>query len=431
VRARCWPWAAIAVLAAASRADGQDLEQAAAARPNVVIVLADDLSDSDLDAVRTPHLDALASRGVRFRRAYASPTCSPTRRSIMFGTWWGEPSGEPCEPPEARTPAPEQPSLPRMLAEAGYQTALFGKWHVGSNRDGPWELAPQAHGFGVWRAGMPSNVPRCGGTDDFNWMRVDDGVAKLTSEYNTTAIRDEFLAWWREDRGPAPRFAVVAFQAPHLPMHVPPAEVLPPGYRTPRSVREKYEAAIVSLDVVLGEMLAAMEQGPGERADTWVFFMADNGTPGIVARGADRRRWKTTAFEGGVRVPFIVAGPDVAQRGRESRALVHAVDLMATIADLVGTTDFVAGAELDSTSFAGILRGTDEGSRTHVYCDYHPDEGPWERAVITQRWKLRKHDDEETFFDLRADPHEMSPLRADDPAVAEVVDRLRALLADP
>jgi len=379
-------------------------------RPNVVLVIADDVGVIDAQSVNTPALDSLVSSGVTFTRAFANPVCSPTRRALMFGRWWGTGSGTVCGPPQPETPPEGAFSVAKLMKIGGYRTALFGKWHVGSNRLGAWEDSPRIHGFDTWRAGLPMNVRSCGGNDYRDWTRVDDGVNRNSTEYQTIAVRDAFLDWWT--RTPGAKFAVVAYQAAHGPFHRPPAELLPPNYPGTLSSRDRYEAMIVSLDHVLGEMLAVIDL-----ADTYVIFIGDNGTPQTVA--PDPTRAKGTTFERGIHVPLVVAHSGLTPA--VSSALVHAVDLTATIAELGGIPIPV---EMDSRSFVRCLSKPTARTRSFVYCQDADD-----RCVRSQRYKLRVDAGVEEFYDLLVDPAESSPLDVTDPLVLPLVERFRDVMA--
>ena len=389
----------------------QDAEQ-----PNVVIVVMDDVALWDADRIELPTLDALAAEGVSFRRAYAMPTCSPTRQSLFFGEYTGRVAGFTCSMSEDRSPDLEAVSLAETMRAAGYATAIFGKWHMGAVDGQPWESSPQHHGFDAWRAGIPSNVTRCNGKNYSYWTRVDDGEATLSTEYHGRALRDEFVRWWGATEGS--KFAYVAFQAPHVPFHTPPEDLLPEGYSAEDSARGLFESMLVSLDFTLRQMLDVVD-----RSSTWVFVLGDNGTPPEARiRGLQRGKLKKTSFENGVKVPMVVAGPGL-ESSHETEALVHVVDLYATIAELVGA-EVPDGAARDSVSFAPCLARPEATVRDHVICDYVEFKA-WgqpggkapkrERAVVTSSWKLRRYGKRiEELYDLENDPTERTPIAPDE-----------------
>jgi arylsulfatase A-like enzyme len=387
-------------------------------RPDVYVIIADDLALSDLAVVETPHLDALAARGVSFTRAYANPMCTPSRHSFLFGVWSDARLGDPCEP--------KQPpfdrgafTLPKMLDAAGYATALFGKWHLGGNDVAAWELTPHLFGFETWRAGVPSNVVLCGGEDYFEWTRVDDGRKTLSKQYQTEALLEAFLAW-RTEPVEGPRFAVLSLQTPHAPMHVPPRF----SDRPTEDLRAQYELMVRDMDATVGALL-----GPGriDPEEDLVLFFGDNGTPSKASGpGQSGDRVKFSTFEGGIKVPLIVTGPGIAG-GATTSALVHVVDVAATVAEVLG----LAPPPGDGLSFRYALRDPSAGSeRDHVYCSRAGLNRvkPRERAVVTEGFKLRESGELLELYDLARDPGETVDLSTD-PGHAAVLAELQELLA--
>jgi arylsulfatase A-like enzyme len=388
-------------------------------RPHIVVVIADDLADSDLDRIPTPTLDRIAARGVRLRRAYANPICTASRESFHLARWSETGFINACK---TKTRGDHGAfTIAKMLDAAGYETGLFGKWHIGTNRVADWKLSPHLYGYEVWRAGLPTNVANCGGRDYFQWNRIDDGEITGSREYQTYAVRDAYASWMHEERGPDPRFAVVSFQTPHVPLHLPPLA----GREDAEALgdRELYELMVRDLDLAVGRVVSLLDL---ER--DWFVFFGDNGTP-QPARHPDQDpgKLKYTTFEDGVNVPLIVAGPGIAA-GAESDALVHVVDVAATLAEALG----LRAPPGDGVSFLDALRDPSHpGVRDHVFSAHGPirsKDMPRERAVITRTHKLRVDDGVESLFDLAADPREERDL-VGDPGQAEILEELRALLA--
>jgi arylsulfatase A-like enzyme len=318
------------------------------------------------------------------------------------------------------------------MKSAGYATAIFGKWHVGNSPQGNWAQTPQLHGFDSWRAGMPSNVARCGGSSYWKWLRVDDGETTLSRQYNTIAIRDAFLDWWRETEGP--RFAYVAFQAPHLPLHLPPERLLA-GAQVPAdpSPRQLYQLMLISLDHVVGEIMEAVNL-----RETLVIFLGDNGTPPEATRpDQNHSKVKTTTFEDGINVPMIIAGLGIPAHGMR-HDVVHAVDLMATISELVGI-ELPEDGELDSIPIRPHQPEPELQARPYVFSSYiperiglnrpHPDI-LFDEAVVARRYKLRNKNEVEELYDLERDPGEHQPLDLSAPDLAETVQKLRRFRAE-
>ncbi len=419
--------------------------------PDVLLIVGDDFNWTDLDSVETPNLDQLARRGMTFRRHYSFPVCSPTRHALLFGRLplrdgIGDSVGSYLPPSEENpTPGLELLSLPdnfTFTPRAIYHTALFGKWHLGTNElyDGlepdfgslNWgAYTPLFHGFGRFLAGTMANITGEGGSGYTDWLRADDGVFSRETVHAVQAQSEALIQWW--GRGESPRIAVWCPNYPHGPLHAPPPELLPPGYPVPGTARERFEAMLVSLDLLVGRVL--------ERVDlerTYVFFLADNGPTRSVAldpcppftSGCS----KQTVFEPGIRVPLIVAGPDVLP-GTSSDALVSTVDVMATLGELLDAPP----AGEDSISFRPIL--LDPALRTRR-CAYSGLFGTFEddfgnpvyrdeRAAVAERYKLREVDGRQWLYDLDLDPLEQHPLPLGEPALQPILAELRAVVADP
>lgn len=373
-------------------------------RPNILLVLLDDVSARDVEESYTPQLDALAASGVSFSRAYSLPTCLATRRAL----WFGEIHRPPLEWSacgEGPGPRLGQPSLPSALSGAGYECALIGKWHTVTNGL-DWRYSPQFHGFDTWRAGIMGNMNQCGGSSYTNWVRVDDGAVTTETVYVLEAVRDATLGWLAEPHA-GPTFTVVSFQSPHGPYEVPPAGLLPPGYVVPPlpNDRQKYEAMLAAADHALGQIVAAA--GP----DTVVFVMGDNGTPTSICPPGQAQHGKTHAGERGNRVPLVVVGPYIGQG--TSSALVQASDLYATIAHALCLRGLDTGR--DGVSFLlPMLNPSLPGARSQVYTFTH---ALWwkagsvrEDALVEARWKYRVVGGVESWYDLSADPDEEAPM---------------------
>lgn len=411
-------------------------------RPSVVLIVLDDWARSDLEAARTDGVgwndliavDALAARGQTWNRFYSQPVCNPTRMTLMLGKYRGDRGGGVCSPPGVRTPAAKN-TLAKIFQRAGYATAAFGKWHIGTSPEPsvPWTQVPAHYGFDAWRAWNASNIGgSCGSVDYSDWHRVDDGDEHQSRAYHTEAVGSAFLDWWQSSEGP--RFAYVCFQAPHQPLHAPPSHLLPSGTPPLTRSRDRYEAMLVAFDTVLATMLAVVDL-----SDTYVVLIADNGTPPAAVRSGQRPgRVKTTTFEDGVNVPMIVAGPGVAVGTTE--ALGHVVDLPATLADLVGAR--LGYGMGDSVSLRPVLQDPSARVRRFLICENDELEGLAARrdtcVVLESKSGLvkgRVFEDGlrqtriEDFYDLVSDPGERRPLLETDPDFADEIADARWILA--
>lgn len=402
----------------------------AAQQPHsLLVVILDDVGRGDVSAVDTPSIQALAAQGRSFTRAYSFPVCSPTRAAVLLGEWPRRSDiGDVVnahKPDLSNSPPPSR--FPVSLAEAlepTHETALVGKWHLGRLDVGgvpALESGPFGTGFEHWLAGNPNSVALGpGATGYYHWWRVEEGLSSISGAYATDAQRDAFVGWWSSIQGP--KFAVLSLNAAHAPYDA------PPGVALKVAVRDQFTDVLQYADAALGACLAAVDL-----SDTYVVLLGDNGTPD-EARPANSPSgfWKGTTYEGGIRVPLIVAGPGISP-GASSR-LVDVVDVPATALELLG----VASRGLqDSRSFADAL-GSWLGSPARTWTFAERYDAPSlidEQAIIEALWKLRVWDPDgpgplppqEAVYNLGSDPYEQSPI--DPGTVPAASARLHAELA--
>lgn len=394
---------------------------------NVLLVILDDVGVDKLAAYGehplppiTPHLDALAARGVLFRTAWANPYCSPTRATLMTGRFGFRTGIGAVVSPNNTLPglALGEFTLPEALSQVGgHRTALLGKWHLGGQPDG----LGHAHqsGFEVF-AGTASNLgPEDEPESYYAWQKVIGSSPSLSTRYATTDTVDDALRLcqqWSSE----PWFVVVSFHSAHKPYHRPPdqlhGEIL--GGDPQATPIVHHRAMVEAMDTELGRLFAGL--GASTLAQTHVLVVGDNGTqndateaPFIPGHG------KGTLFEGGLRVPLIVAGPAVAQPGSECMALVQTTDVFDTCLEL-GTSMGVLPADpaypRDSISLVPYLRHPGRTSlRTQLFGErFAPNHNPSEvrHALRGRRYKLIRNQTSgaERLFDLQLDPFELQDL---------------------
>ncbi len=395
----------------------------AQATNNVLLVIADDVGVDGIGCYGlgaapppTPNIDALAQRGVRFTNAIACPTCSPTRASILTGrhgfrTGVGLALG-------ATDPglSPTEVLLPEILAPAGITTALFGKWHLGVDQ-GP--LTPTAEGFGTFTGGLQGAV-----NNYYLWPKVENGTTALSPIYSTTDIVDEALTFLANTT--TPWFVVVSFHAAHSPFHEPPANLhtqnlagLDPSV-TPIPF---FKAMIEAMDTEIGRLFAGI--APATMVHTNVVLLGDNGTTGVVVEPPFLPgHGKGTVYEGGVRVPLIVAGPAVGGLPRIEPNLVHAVDLFSTMAAMQGVNARAAvpaSVPLDGVDSSPLLAAAAQAPvRRFAYSQEFSgstamgaagDEEMVRNGQFTLlRFRLANGSTREELYDLTSDPWETNDL---------------------
>ncbi len=419
-------------------------------RPNVVLILSDDhnynaLGCSGNEAIRTPNLDRLASEGVYFDRCFTpNPICSPARACIYTGqdSWNSSVifNGKPI--PEG------MPTLPHLLADAGYETCFVGKWH---NDGKPWTRG-YTTGKRCWAGGKFDHFELA-----LTPFGSDDPEDRKTAEaYSTTVFTDDGVEYLLEDHD-KPFLLVLpytvghdVFKAPpgyegkYDPAKVPlPANFMPePPFRqfTPtirdetvltfprteaelREATAEYYAMFEHLDANVGRLLNALEKN--QLADnTLVIFCSAKG----MSMGSHGIIGKQTMYEEGIRTSLIVRHPNLKAATHRNSNLVTTTDLLPTICEAAGVEipDVV-----DGKSLLGLYDGSREG-REKIFCSYHdPRRSTITRAIRTVSHKLIQHlvTGERQLFDLEKDPYELDNL-VDKPEFEPLATRLQLELLD-
>lgn len=416
---------------------------------NVVVILVDDLGATDLGCTgsrfyETPHIDRLAASGMRFTQGYSACTvCSPTRAALLTGKYPARLHITDWIPghmrPRARLRVPdwtmhlplEELTLAERLKEAGYATAHIGKWHLG---DPPYY--PQHQGFDLNIAGTQWGAP-----GNYFWpygeqkrrVPLSDGKE---GEYLTDRLTDEAIRFIRA-HAEQPFFLHLAHYAVHTPLQAKPEliqyyktkldQALARGDTLEGQQCPVYAAMIHSLDESVGRILETLEAiGLAER--TIVVFTSDNG--GLVLPECQKRpvthniglrAGKGSAYEGGVRVPWIIRWPGVTQPGSVSHEPVMTIDLYPTVLEMLGLED-APGHQSDGISIVKALRGSRLPPRALFwhYPHYHPGGATPYSAVRQGDWKYIHffEDDRGELYNLRDDPQEEENLAGAMPAQA-------------
>jgi len=407
----------------------------------VLLIVADDLG---VDMMRTyqpdptglpptPNLDALAASGIRFDNAWSAPSCSPSRAMLLTGRFGFRTGvGKAYEIREEVVLSYDEIALPEVLGDAGYQTSAVGKWHLGSQL-ADYADSPVLHGFD-WYAGSIFNFTEVAldgsNTTYFDWEKTADGAVGWTTTYATTDTTDDAIG--RMEAMSEPWMMWVAYNAPHLPVHVPPAALHTQEVGTNPSRHAKYKMMIEAMDTEIGRLLGAMTAEQAAR--TTVIFVGDNGTPGRVVESVPPDQAKGTLYQGGVHIPFLVAGADVPQPG-VSQALVSVVDVFATAAAIAGREASTG----DSLSLLPVLADPATTVRETLFADkFRPNGfGPYAaygRALRDQRFKLIHLEDQSSarweLYDLEADPWEQDELLAGGELTADQQVAYDALLTE-
>lgn len=411
-----------------------------AARPNIVFVLADDLGWADLACYgsqfhETPRLDLFAQQAVRFTDAYAAPVCSPTRASLMTGksparlhiTIWREGSFNPPRnrlliPPVTVADLPHgEVTVAERLQEAGYLTALVGKWHLGDAA-----YYPETQGFDVNIGGTLWGAPNTffypyGGGERFKEFRyVPHLEFGEPGEYLTDRLTDEALQV--VDRaGDRPFFLYLAHHAVHTPIEAKQADVdhFQAKFTEKGTTRNATYAAMVrNLDENFGRVLDHIQRrGLADR--TIVIFSSDNGgflgsAQQPVTDNAPLRSGKGSLYEGGVRVPLMIRWPGVTPAGATCTAPVISQDLFFTILTMAGLST-VPESKSDGLDLSPLLKhpaaSLDRDALYFHYPHYYSTTTPVS-ALRAGDWKLLHYyeDDHLELYNLREDLGELTNL---------------------
>jgi arylsulfatase A-like enzyme len=309
---------------------------AAAPRPNVVFLLADDLGFTDVgfhgSEIKTPHIDKLAGEGARLEAFYVQPVCSPTRAALMTGRYpmrHGLQVGVVRPWAHYGLPLTER-TLPQALQEAGYFTAICGKWHLGHfERSYLPTKRGFSHQYGHYNGALDYFThERDGG---FDWHRNDQ--ACHDEGYTTTLLGDEAVRLIEQHDTSRPLFLYVPFNAPHSPLQAP-QKYLDQYKHITDQKRHAYAAMVACVDDQVGRITAALEKR-GLRNNTLIAFSSDNGGP--LQSGATNgalRAGKGTLYEGGVRVSAFANWPGQIAAGKVVSEPLHMVDWYPTLLNL-------------------------------------------------------------------------------------------------
>jgi arylsulfatase A-like enzyme len=425
-------------------------------RPNVVLILVDDLGWADLgcygaDLHRTPSIDRFAAGCMRFTDAYAAaPVCTPTRAALMTGkyparlnmTIWYEGSlsapnlRRKLIPPQTRGNLPhEEFTLAEMFARAGYQTAHVGKWHLGDAAH-----YPETHGFDVaiggtfWGAPPTFFYPYRGFWGRSTEYRYVPGLEYgKDDEYLTDRLTDEAMVFL-EQAGEDPFFLYLAYHTVHTPIEGKPDHVRRFRGRLDQArfhTNPEYAAMAFSLDENVGRLLKKLDQL--DLSDhTLVVFTSDNGgyvnqyQGQVVTNNSPLRSGKGSLYEGGIRVPLMIHWPGVTRAGQICKEPVSTIDFYPTLQEiLTAETD----QDVDGVSLVPLLRNPNQtlqrDSLYFHYPHYYPTTSPVS-AIRQGPWKLLEYfeDGHVEMYNLAEDLGEQQDLSRQMP------DKAKALQAD-
>ena len=436
--------AAILALICTSRAMlADEPAQAPGPKPNIVYVVADDLGWKDVgfhgSDIRTPNLDKLAAGGARLEQFYAQPMCTPTRAALLTGRYPFRYGLQTLVIPSSHTyglPTDEW-LLPQALKEAGYETAIVGKWHLGHADRKYW---PRQRGFDHQYG------PMIGEIDYFtheqhgvlDWYRDNKPVRE--KGYSTTLLGNDAVALIEKHDANVPLFLYLAFNAPHTPYQAP-QEYLDRYKKIDDPSRRAYAASITAMDEQIGRVVAALDQRH-MRDNTLIVFQSDNGgtrnamftgemdmsKSKIPCDNGPYREGKGTLYEGGTRVVGFANWPGHIKAGGTVDEVIHTVDMYPTLIALAGGSTAKA-KPLDGLDVWPTLSLGRPSPRTEVVYNLEVfragiREGDWKliwRTPLPQVVEL---------YNIKQDPAEKNNVAAENPEkVAELQKRANELAA--
>ncbi|MEM7015354.1 MAG: sulfatase-like hydrolase/transferase [Verrucomicrobiota bacterium] len=435
------------VLAFVSAAAGDD-------RPNIVLIFTDDQGMNDVGCygseIPTPNIDRIAEEGVKFTNFYsASAICTPSRFGLLTGR---NPSRSKhqllsalmfmADEHKSTGIQPGETTVAEVLGEAGYDTALIGKWHLGH---GDKSLLPTNHGFDQF-------IGHTGGCIDFftmtygvipDWYHQEEHVSE--NGYATELITEEAVSFFEERKDAEdPFFLFLAYNAPHFGKGYSPKDAAPVNIMQPQAadlkrvefiddkIRREFAAMTVSLDDGVGKVLEALDDTDLAK-ETLVMFLTDHGgDPVYGGSNTPFRGDKATLFEGGLRVPCVMRWPGKIEAGSTNESVAWSIDFFPTFCKL-GAAEFNQ-SDLDGRDLGpAIFDGEPIPDRTLFWelgAHAELDRKPWS-AVRDGDWKyVETPSDGEFLFNLAKDPNEETNLGETDPERLAKFRKYRDYLAE-
>lgn len=371
-------------------------------KPNILFIIADDMGKDALNGYaegtikpHTPHLDAIREAGVNFTNFWTYPTCSPTRASMITGKY-----GYRTDVRWANQKLNENEVLLQEYisenTDDSYATAVVGKWHI-SGYDTT--INPETFGIDYYAGIFIGSVK-----DYYNWPLSEKGKQTISKEYTTKKFTDLAFNWINKQE--KPWFMWLAYNAPHTPFHIPPAEMHSQGdfppYTKDADPTPYFMASIEAMDFQIGKLLNSISKE--DRENTIIIFMGDNGTEPIVTQNPyDKNQVKRSLYQGGINMPLFVSGKGVERKGSDNN-LITSTDIFATIAEIAG----VDVVEInDSKSFKSLF-SEKKSIRKYQYAEMKNEKNDaW--TISNGTYKLLVFaDGEEEMYHLINDPYEKS-----------------------
>lgn len=400
-----------------------------AAQPNILYILADDMGYADAGfmgskEIRTPELDKLAHAGTILSSYYVQPVCSPTRATLMTGRYPTRTGVYTIVRPHASWGLGlQERTLPQALREAGYETAIVGKWHLGEFQEA---YRPTKRGFdhqyGLWFGMIDYFTHKR--DDTLDWHRNDQPCKD--EGYSTHLIAKEACRLIREKTSEKPLFLYLPFNAVHSPFQVPESYLKP--YESLTGVRKTYAGMVSAMDEAVGQVIAALKE-KGLLDNTLIIFSSDNGgpSPGKVTSNGPLRAGKGTIYEGGIRVCAFASWPGKIPAGKTVSEPLQGVDWYPTLLKLAGASS-EQKLPLDGRDIWPVLTQNAKSPHESVLvCATKPGGA----ALRIGDWKLVHTGNKDELYNLTDDLGETKDLAATQPEkLKELQSKLATLMTN-
>lgn len=384
--------------------------------PNIIFLIADDLGwdafgaypEANGKKANTPTLDSLAHSGITFLNFWVNPVCAPTRASLLTGKYSFRTGVGGVQQPQTATLKDNEIIIQKFIdnkTRGKYATAIIGKWHISADKD---IKAPENFGVQYY-----SGIFKGAVDDYYNWTQTSDGNEQTINTYTTTHFVNQSIEWIkRQDK---PFFLWLAFNAPHIPFHRPPLNLITNKSLSdsPDSIKSNplpyFLAAIEAMDKEISRLISSLSAP--QRENTVIIFIGDNGTSrNIIQKPYLNRQGKNSLFQGGINTPLIVSGKNITRKNVVETSLVQAQDIFSTFADLAGTG--IKNYQ-DGISIKPLFKNANAPKRTFAYSEKFGGNQPTDDGytIRNSKYKLIHLTNEtELFFNLIKDPFETNNL---------------------
>jgi len=403
-----------------------------AAKPNLLLIIADDLGYHDVGfqgskEIPTPNLDKLAAQSLVCTNGYVShPFCSPTRAGIMTGRYqqrFGHENNPAWLPQDTVAGLPlTEATYPQLMQQAGYTTGAVGKWHLGAHP----QFHPNKRGFDEYFGALGGGhmyIPGTSGGAEYNIPLNRNGKDEAQTKYLTEQFGDEASSFVERHAGETkPWMLYLAFNAPHTPLQAPQKWLEKFAHITDKS-RQTYAAMVCAMDEAVGGVLDKLD-ATKQRDNTLIYFVSDNGGPNLQAKSGTNftdntplRGAKGMVYEGGMRVPFLVSWPAKIKPGKYDQPVI-ALDFLPTSLAAAESADLTP-KNLDGVNLLPFLSG-EKTSAPHDTLFWRTGGPGGNNAIRRGSLKLvRLGKAEPELYDLATDIGESKNLAAEKPVVVK------------